>query len=269
MEDILKALNIIKNELDEQRQEIRENGKNVTEKVTQNISRILEEKFIEMDKKHEILNERLENQEKRLHILERQARKTNLVFFGIEENENSYEILERNIISWVGQNLSLKLTCNDIQEVKRIGKKEDKIRPIVVTFSTLGIKIKILKQKRILRGTQYNVMEDYPKHVLEKRKELQKQLQLEREKGNMATIKYDRLIISKTNAKRKLSTSPENTTTSNIEIKTQKSKKNRVQQINTRVKRSSSFSEGVIKQGMLNYVTKNTAFTNKTQNNQA
>lgn len=269
MEDILKALNTIKKELDEQRQEIRENGKKVTEQVTQNISRIFEEKFIAMEKKHEILNERVENQEKRLHFLEKQMRRNNLVFFGVEENENSYESLERNIITWVEQNLSVNLSYSDIQEVKRIGMKGEKIRPLVVTFSTLGIKIKILKQKRALKETQYYIKEDYPKHVLEKRKELQKQLQLEREKGNMVIIKYDKLIISKNNAKRKIPTSPENAIMPIAEKNTQKSKKNKVQQMDASIKRSSSFSEGVIKQGMLNYLVKNTISTNKTQNKQA
>lgn len=106
MDEILNALKTIKNDLDNQRQEIRETGQNVTEQVTQNISRMFEEKFTQIEKNHEILKEKVENQEKRLHDLERQARKNNLVFFGIEENEKSYESLERNFISWVEQYLS-------------------------------------------------------------------------------------------------------------------------------------------------------------------
>lgn len=266
MDEILNALKAIKNDLDNQRQEIRETGKNVTEQVTQNISRMFEEKFIAIEKNHENLKEKVENQEKRLQHLERQARKNNLVFFGIEENEKSYESLERNFINWVEQYLSVKISNSDIQEIKRIGKKEERIRPIVVTFLTLGTKIKIMKQKRALKDTNYYFKEDYPKYVLDKRKELQEQLQLEREKGNTAKIIYDKLIISKNNTKRKLPTSPENATAINIEKNTQTNKKNKIQQIGESVKRSSSFSEGVIRQGILNYVVKNTTNTNNTQN---
>ena len=268
MDDILNALKAIKNDLDNQRQEIRDTGKNVTEQVTQNISRMFEEKFLAIEKNHEKLKEVVENQEIRLHALERQARKNNLVFFGIEENEKTYESLERNFINWVEQYLSVKISYSDIREIKRIGKKEGRLRPIVVTFSTLGTKIKILKQKSALKETLYYIKEDYPKYVLEKRKELQEQLQLEREKGNKAIIKYDKLIVSKHNTKRKLPTSPENATAANKEKNTPTNKKNKIHQIDAPPKRSSSFSEGVIKQGILNYVIKNTTNSNNNLNKQ-
>lgn len=269
MKQILKALEAIKKDLDNQRQEIREMGNNVTEKVTHNISRMFEEKFLVLEKNQEKLKEIVENQEKRIHTIERQARKNNLVFFGIEENEKSYDNLERNFIIWTEQYLSLKISYIDIQEIKRIGKKGEKLRPLVVTFTTLGTKIKILKHKRALKDTHYYIKEDYPKYVLEKRRELQEQLQQEREKGNLAKIIYDKLIITKNNTKRKLPTSPENATETNVEKNTQINKKNKTQQIVTSVRRSSSFSEGIIKKGILNYVVKNTANKNNNQNNQA
>ncbi|CAH2097525.1 unnamed protein product [Euphydryas editha] len=269
MDEVLKALEAIKKDLDNQRQEIREMGNNVTEKVTQNISRMFEEKFSTLEKNHENLKEVVENQEKRIHAIERQARKNNLIFFGIEESEKSYNNLERNFIIWTEQYLSLKISHNDIKEIKRIGKKDEKLRPIVVTFTTLGTKIKILKHKRALKETQYYIKEDYPKYVLEKRRELQERLQQEREKGNIAKIIYDKLIISKNNTKRKLSMSPENATETNLEKNTQINKKNKTQQIVASAKRSSSFSEGITKQGILNYVVKNTTNKTNNQNNQA
>ncbi|KAJ8719894.1 hypothetical protein PYW07_011937 [Mythimna separata] len=262
MEDILNALKTIQNDLENQRKEIRETGQIVTEQVTQNISRLFEEKFLTIDKNHEALKVKVENQEKRLQNLERQARKNNLVFFGVEENENSYESLEKNFITWVEKYLFVKINYNDIQEIKRIGKKEDRVRPLVVSFSTLGTKIKILKQKRSLKDTNYYFKEDYPKHVLEKRKELQEQLQLEKEKGNTAKIIYDKLIILKNNPKRKLPNSPEFAMTTNTEKNTQLHKKNKIHQKEDSVKRSSSFSEGSIKPGILNYVIKNTTHMN-------
>nr|XP_034833605.1 uncharacterized protein LOC117990222 [Maniola hyperantus] len=173
-------------ELDEQRLEIRETGKNVTEQVTINVNRMLEEKFLAWDEKHEKLKEIVENQQKRIYFLEKQSRNRNIVFFGIEETETSYEKLESNIIKWVEQYFSIELTYRDVQEVKRVGKKGERPRPLVVTFSTLGTKIKIWKQRNTLKDTHYYVKEDYPKYILEKRKELQEQLQLEREKGNIA-----------------------------------------------------------------------------------
>lgn len=45
MEEVLKALQKIQNELDEQKITIQKSGENVTEQVTQNINNILDEKF--------------------------------------------------------------------------------------------------------------------------------------------------------------------------------------------------------------------------------
>lgn len=273
MDEIMNSLKAIQNDLDSQRQEIRETGKSVTEQVTLNISRMFEEKFLALEKNHENLKEIVENQEKRLYALERQSRKNNLMFFGIEETEKSYESLESNFINWVIQYLSVKINSCDIKEVRRIGKKGESVRPLLVIFSTLGTKIKIMEQKRALKDTNYYIKEDYPKYVLEKRKVLQEQLQLERAKGNMAKIVYDKLIISKNNTKRKLPTSPENANGTNSKTNTQINKKNKIQQTVTAAnkghQRTGSFSEGVIKQGLLNYIVRNTTNTNNSQNTQA
>lgn len=254
MEEVLNALKAIKIELDEQRLEIRETGKNVTNQVTQNINSILEEKFSAWEYKHEKLKELVENQEKRIYFLEKQERKRNLVFFGIEETETSYASLERNIIKWIEQYLSVKLTYIDIQEVKRIGMKSDRTRPLVVTFSTLGTKIKIIKQKQSLKDTHYYFKEDYPKQILEKRRELQEQAKLEKEKGNLVRIKYDKLVIIKPNHKRQLHTSPTNDSQSQKDASTHANKKNRTIKTSASVARSHSISEGVLKPSMLNFL---------------
>ncbi|GBP34535.1 hypothetical protein EVAR_29932_1 [Eumeta japonica] len=64
MEEIINTLKTIKMDLENQRQEIRDTGKNITEQVTQNISRMFEEKFLTLEKNHENPKERVENQEK-------------------------------------------------------------------------------------------------------------------------------------------------------------------------------------------------------------
>ncbi|GBP38171.1 hypothetical protein EVAR_80457_1 [Eumeta japonica] len=250
---------------------IQDSGKNVTEQVTQNINKILEEKFFALEEKHEKLKETVHNQDKRIYFLEKQTRQKNVVFFGIEELESSYDTLEKNMLEWIEQHFSVELSYSDLQEVKRLGKKGDRPRPVVVTFLTLGIKIKIFKQKRGLRDTNYYMKEDCPKHVLEKRNQLQEQLKAEREKGNTAFLKYDKLVVHKQTSKRKFSPSPikpkENMPK---ERNTQTNKKNKSQQQNPSARRSNSISEGVIKPSMLNFLTnKNTEINQETSKNNA
>ena len=272
MEDIMNALLKIQKELNEQKLEIRKSGENVTEQITLNLNKILEEKFATWEEKYQTLNARVENQEKRIQFMERQARQRNIVFFGIEENETSYVNLENNLIKFISDHLSIKLENRDLEAIKRVGKKGDKTRPLIATFSTLGIKINIFKQKRLLKNTPYYINDDYPKHILEKRRELNNQVIQEREKGNRAVIKYDKLIILKTSNKRSRSNSAEpipqklSDTSSNIKPL----KKNKIQQrhqSNAVAHRSNSISEGVLKPGILNFlVNKNVNNTHKQDN---
>ncbi|XP_039760880.1 uncharacterized protein LOC120634410 [Pararge aegeria] len=272
MEEVLATLRLIQKELEEQKTFINKKGEEVTENVTININNILEEKFAVIEEKHENLKKRVENQEQRIYFLEKQARQRNLVFFGLHEDENSYSSMETKIIKFVHEYFTIKLDYIDLVAIRRIGKKSDKPRPIVVTFATLGRKI--LKNKGTLKGTPYYVKEDYPQSVLQIRKELQEQVKAERENGNTAIIKYDKLVILKNtnnkqtttptntnNKKRNLSNSPVNAVKSYAEQRPHANKKTKSLATQTK-QRSSSCSESVLKPGILNFLTSNNNNTN-------
>ncbi|KOB68171.1 Transmembrane protein [Operophtera brumata] len=81
-------------------------------------------------------------------------------------------------------------TYINIEAVRRLGRRDGgKTRPIVMTLLTMGLKIQIQKNKKKLENTPYYIKEDYPPEILNKRKELQIQLEKEREQGKMAFIK--------------------------------------------------------------------------------
>ncbi|KAJ8714780.1 hypothetical protein PYW07_003005 [Mythimna separata] len=126
MEEVLKALQKIQKELDEQKITIQKSGENVTEQVTQNINNILDEKFKTLEEKYENLKDKVDNQEKRLYFLEKQARQRNIVIFGLAESESSYSNLENIIINFINEHFSINIDQRDIQEAKRIGKKGEK-----------------------------------------------------------------------------------------------------------------------------------------------
>lgn len=275
MEEVMNALKNIQKEIDEQKNTILRNGEKVTEQVTQNINCILEEKFKLLDEKYDSLKEKIENQEKRLYFIEKQMRKNNIVFFGLEETEISYSNLEDIMINFIKEHFSMDLDKRDIQEIKRIGKKGERSRPIVVTFLTFGIKINIFKRKNSLKNTAFYITEDYPQNILEKRKELQEQARIEREKGNSVIIKYDKLLIrDKINTiaknKRMLPTSPESYPAESDKNRAQVNKKNKTQNTNIQTSRHTpSKSEEILRPGILNYfTTKNTNnSTGKKDNN--
>ncbi|XP_072945489.1 uncharacterized protein [Epargyreus clarus] len=267
MEEIMNVLKNIQKEIDDQKIAIRKNGEDVTKHVTENINNILEARFFKWEENQEILKEKVENQEKRIYFLEKQARERNLVFFGIEEKEKSYDELQTNITNFINEHFTTTLEARDIQEIKRIGKRGDRPRPIIITFTTLGQKINILKQKRVLNDTQFYLKEDFPKQILEKRKELQEQAKQEAEKGNKVRIKYDKLIKHKSNNKRSLPVSPENISKPQSEDSIQAKKKNKTLKTHTPLQRSNSLSECIAKPSMLQFlVNKNTNSTTQGQN---
>lgn len=186
------------------------------EDIKSTIITSLNEKFNNLELKNELLEKKIEDQTNKINNLERQLRRKNLVLFGVEESEKSYDELEKIVINIINTYIKISCDTSNIEAVRRLGKKGEKVRPIVITFNTLGFKLKIQKNKRFLQNTSYYLKEDYPFEILIKRKELQIQLQEEKDAGNNAFIKYDKLIVmnnqqpqNKQSNKRNLSESPE------------------------------------------------------------
>ncbi|CAH2084707.1 unnamed protein product [Euphydryas editha] len=163
MEDITKILKSIQLELAEQKKDMKEIEINITNNINKNIN----EHFKIIEHKYDRLNEQIQNQEKILDRMERHNRKKNLVFFGIEEGEKSYQELENKILKFLNE-VNIPCERNEIEAVKRLGRNKEKLRPIT---------------------------EDYPYKVLEKRKQLKIELQKYKAEGKKAIIKYDKLIV--------------------------------------------------------------------------
>lgn len=199
-------------DIKQQKQDILE----MKEDIKCTIINSLNEKFNNLELKNELLEKKIEEQTNKINNLDRQFRRKNLILFGVEESEKSYDELERMVINIINTYIKISCDTNNIEAVRRLGKKGEKVRPIVITFNTLGFKLKIQKNKNHLQNTSYYLKEDYPIEILIKRKELQVELQKEKDAGNTAFIKYDKIIIlnnkqppHKQSSKRNLSESPE------------------------------------------------------------
>lgn len=203
----------IHEDMQEQKKEIKE----MEEKILNNMN----DKFSAVENKYNNLEKILNKQEIRIDGLEKHIRKRNIMIFGVEETENSYVDLENIILQIINTVIGIPLLRAEIETVRRLGRNDGKTRPIVLTLTTTGKKILLLKGKKKLEKTNYYIKEDFPPKVLEKRKELQPELQKARDEGKRAIIKYDKLIITEnknknsTNTyqnknKRNMSRSPEN-----------------------------------------------------------
>ncbi|XP_052750861.1 uncharacterized protein LOC128200685 [Galleria mellonella] len=135
-------------------------------------------------------------------------------FLRLEEKkgDSSLELLRR-IQAIFEADLKIALSAADVSKIHRIGpNKENKIRPVLISFTNNWKRSEILKMKKNLKDGY--VTEDFPKEVLEKRRELKPKLIEERANGNTAYIKYDQLVVREINPnkekrKRDQSSSPQ------------------------------------------------------------
>ncbi|KAI5644918.1 hypothetical protein NE865_02892 [Phthorimaea operculella] len=211
MEEVKKMFAQIQDSQNEQKEEMKRLHDSIA-KINQN----LDEKVKILQEENNFLWKKVKEQETQLYTLEKEKRKKNLLFFGVEEGQRSYSELEDKILEIINVNMGVQCIKSEIDSLYRLGKKKDSstIRPVAVTFTTLGKKILILKNKNKLQNKTYYIKEDFPQNVLEIRKELKIQAEAEKQKGNKVKLQYDKLIILKnknveSSRKRNRSKSPE------------------------------------------------------------
>lgn len=143
--DLEKLLNDLRLQI---KSDININLSEQEERITTRINKNIDEKFNHIQMEIEEIKQTNEDQETRLALVEKQIRARNLIFFGVEEGEKSYEELERKIITIIDK-MGIICNQNDLEIVRRMGKpSQDKIRPINITLITYGKKVSILKKKK-------------------------------------------------------------------------------------------------------------------------
>lgn len=241
MEEIKNMLRSMQEEIKQQKVDILD----MKEELKNTIINNMNEKFQGLELKTKLLEQQIESQKNIILSMEKNMKKKNLLFFGVEERERSYLDLVTTVLEIINKSLNIKCNESDIEFVRRLGKQGENIRPIVVTLCNMGLKINILKNKKRLSSSPYYIKEDFPLEVLKRRRELQTELIKEREAGNRAIIKYDKLVIlgnynrqkpnflpnehigqDKNNKKRNSSTSPESLRSSKTNGNSSRNNKN-------------------------------------------
>lgn len=267
MDEIKEMLKMMQEEMRQQKVDMLAMKEDIKNTINNNIN----EKFKNLETKNEQLEQRLDSQKLVIDNFEKSLRRKNLLFFGVEEREKSYQELEKKVLDIINNIMNIKCEKHYIESVRRLGKKTDTVRPIVITLLTMGMKIQILKNKKNLENSSYYIKEDYPLEVLNKRKELQREIALLREQGKKAIIKYDKVVILKNrdqhpelqktqNNKRSLSESPEMATCS-----TSANKKNQKQP--TKLNKPNNLSSYILKKPTLTLSGKTPSQTSTSNQN--
>lgn len=168
----------------------------ITTSVTKNVMEALDEKMKTIMEINSALQTKISELESEVKFLKDEKRRNNLVFFGIDEvGKTECELVD--CIKDVITESQTHFESKEINKIYRIGKHtNNKNRPVVVTITTQWKKHLILRNKSKLPHGIY-VKEDFSKEMLEKRKQLQLQVEEEKKKGNTAFIRYNKLVVKK------------------------------------------------------------------------
>lgn len=214
---------------------LKEEMKLQTQTITESLSKTIDEKMKPLREENEKLKKEVETLKTKVHILEKDARKNNVILHNVDELETSH----RELIELVVETLNkLSLNANiekwdiwEISKAQRLGKKGDKNRPILITVTLTWRKIEILKNNKKFHDKIY-ATEDYPREILMKRQELKEKMQEEIKNGKTAYLRYDKLIVKETpkeKRKRSPTQSPNNAENPPITpVNRQPPKKNKV-----------------------------------------
>lgn len=136
-------------------------------------------------------------------FLDNHARRTNIIIDGmpeVEKENNSHS--EEKVLELIKNKLKLDPEGLGIESVMRIGKVNKskdgtplRPRPIVVKFNKLKDRDTVLRNAKKLKGTKIYINEDYPEAVRQKRKELLPKMREARQRGDIAFLRYDKLVI--------------------------------------------------------------------------
>ncbi|CAG4983437.1 unnamed protein product [Parnassius apollo] len=91
MDEIKNMLISMHQDIKQQKQDMLEMKEDIKSKIINSLS----EKFNNLELKNELLEKKIKEQSNKINNLERQCRRKNLILFGVEETEKSYDELEK------------------------------------------------------------------------------------------------------------------------------------------------------------------------------
>lgn len=158
-----------------------------------------EQKITKLEEENMRLRESLKQLEGKQDDLENRSRRNNLIFYGVPENQNTPETWDdcgRKILDIIVNDIKLEgITDRDVERAHRLGGQFGK-RPIIVKFMHFRVKEKILLARRNLKGTNIFINEDFSTKIRQEREILTAEMKNAREKGDTATVTFNKLKIN-------------------------------------------------------------------------
>ena len=175
-------------DLSSQYADIQEEGKNMREEL-----KVLREEKDGFVKSNSELLARVGHLEQKVDDLEGRSKRNNLLFYGVARDKTeTAETCEKEIKQIVKDKLILTENV-EFDRVHRLNDKPDS--PVIACCSNYKDKVKILKSKRKLKGSNVFIGEDFSFRVREIRRKLSVHLNKARTSGKKAVLVFDHLYI--------------------------------------------------------------------------
>lgn len=155
--------------------------KNITENMQQEIEKLKEEKIN--------LSLRISQLERTTEREEKQKRRENIIIKGSSFQE---ENLKENITKYLNKKLEIEI---EVSEAYLIGKGTNK--NVIAKLKNFNQKLDVLKNKRKLQQEKIFIQSDMTVREREIQANLREIAREEREKGNIAKVGYNYIVINK------------------------------------------------------------------------
>lgn len=133
----------------------------------------------------------------RIEKLDKISRRKNLIIHGLTESQGETQNdLDNTILSLISNVLQISdFTKSEIDYIRRFGSATESSRPVIFGLTTERRKFEILRNSKSLKGTKIYIRQDLTDKDREERRTLVTQMKKERENGNFAVIRKNKLII--------------------------------------------------------------------------
>lgn len=123
---------------------------------------------------------------------ENKLRRCNLLFFGIEDDENEdWNASEQKVIKFCSEKLQKNTSAAQFERVHRLGRfTVGKYRPIIAKFAFFKDKQSVLASAHKLKGSTFSVREDFSLPTLQARRKL---IEFAKSENKPYKLVFDRL----------------------------------------------------------------------------
>lgn len=141
---------------------------------------------------------KLENQDKRIGLIEREKRKRNVIVYGIEEQvDEKWSDLKVKVVGFLNNKLNIITNMNEIDDFFRMGKKcPNKSRPIMLKLTTYWKKLEIIRSTGRLKGTKIFLDHDLSIEEINEKKKLIPTMLNFRKSGQHAVMRGSQLYVN-------------------------------------------------------------------------